>query len=119
MKAAATKDPDTSTLKDVMMDLEHRCEFLKAMEVEIKELEAHNTWTVMKKSEIPEGANILPSTWTFKIKRYPDGTIRKFKARFCARGDKQIADVDYFESYAPVVSWSTVRMLLNLLIQKG
>ena len=119
MKAAATKDPDTPTLKEVMMDFKHRDKFIKAMDVEIKELESHNTWTVMRKADMPEGANLLPSTWAFKIKRNPDGSIRKYKARFCVRGDKQIADVDYFESYAPVVSWSTVRMLLNLSIQKG
>lgn len=26
---------------------------------------------------------VLPSTWAFKIKRYPDGSVKKFKARFC------------------------------------
>jgi hypothetical protein len=28
--------------------------------------------------------NVLPSTWAFKCKRYPDGKIKKFRARFCA-----------------------------------
>jgi hypothetical protein len=58
--------------------------------------------------------NVLPSTWAFKIKRYPDGLIKKFKARFCARGDKQIEGVDYFETYAPVVQWTTIRLMLML-----
>ena len=86
---------------------------------EIEELENHNTWEVLERSSIPEGANILPSTWAFKIKRTPSGEVRKFKARFCVRGDKQIEGVDFFESYAPVVSWSTVRMLLCLTMQMG
>jgi hypothetical protein len=34
-------------------------------------------------------------------------------------GDKQITGVDYFESYAPVASWSTVHMVVNLAIQRG
>ena len=38
------------------------------------------------------------------------------KARFCVRGDKQEAGVDYFETYAPVVSWTTIRMMLTLSI---
>ena len=29
--------------------------------------------------------NILPSTWAFKCKGYPDGWIKKFKAHFCAQ----------------------------------
>jgi hypothetical protein len=63
--------------------------------------------------------NILPSTWAFKCKRYPDGDVRKLKARFCPRGDCQIEGVDFFETYAPVVNWQTVRIMLvmSLLLQ--
>ena len=61
--------------------------------------------------------NVLPSTWAFKIKRYPDGRVKKFKARFCARGDKQKEGIDYFETWAPVVQWSTVRIVMILAIK--
>ena len=86
---------------------------------EIQELERHNTWMEVQRSSIPEGANILPSTWAYKVKRYPDGRLRKFKARFVARGDRQVEGVDYFEKYAPVVSWSTVRLVLIMAIHLG
>ena len=62
---------------------------------------------------------LVPSTWVFKIKRLPDGTLKKHKARFCVRGDLQVEGVDYFESYAPVVSWTTVRMMMCLAAQRG
>ncbi len=39
---------------------------------------------------------------------FPDGLIKKFKARFCARGDQQIKGIDFFETYAPVVQWTTI-----------
>jgi hypothetical protein len=55
-----------------------------------------------------EEKNNLPSTWAFKIKLYPDGWVKKFKARFCARGNKQKEGIDYFETWAPVVQWLTV-----------
>jgi hypothetical protein len=58
--------------------------------------------------------NVLPSTWAFKVKRLSDGTLRKFKARFFVRGDRQIQDVDYFDTYSPVVNWTTVRLMLVL-----
>ena len=32
----------------------------------------------------------IQSTWAFKCKRYPYGLIKKFKARFCVRGDQQL-----------------------------
>ncbi len=118
MKAGSKSDPDTPGIKEALGGI-HRDDFLEAMGKEIEELEEHETWNVMEKSDVPEGANIIPSTWAFKIKRTPSGEVRKFKARFCVRGDKQIEGVDYFETYAPVVSWSSVRMLLGLTLQYG
>ena len=56
---------------------EHRDEFLSAMGKEIAELEAHGIWTIVRKESMSDGANLLPSTWALKIKRYPDGRMRK------------------------------------------
>ena len=63
---------------------------------------------------MPEGVTTLPSTWAFKIKYYPDGQLRKFKGRFCARGNKQVEGIHYTDKYVPVVAWSTIRMILCL-----
>ena len=66
-------------------------------------------WNVVERVA---GMNILPGTWVFKRKRYPDGKVKKFKARFCARGDQQKEGIDFTETYALVVQWTTVRMML-------
>jgi hypothetical protein len=58
---------------------------------------------------------VLKGTWVFKIKRYPSGEVRKFKARYCVRGDMQVEGVDFFDTYAPVVSWITIRLMLVLM----
>ena len=58
--------------------------------------------------------NVLDSVWAFKIKRFPDGLVKKFKARFCVRGDQQLEGVDFFETYAPVVQWTTICLMLTL-----
>ena len=60
----------------------------------------------------------LPGTWAFKVERYPSGLLRKIMARFCARGDLQ-TDVDVHATYAPVASWSSIRMLMITALQKG
>jgi hypothetical protein len=61
-------------------------EYWKAMELEIATLEALDAWEV-KEYDPSTMKNVIKSTWAFKCKRYPDGLIKKFKARFCARGD--------------------------------
>ena len=48
------------------------------------------------------------------MKRYPDGTAKKLEARFCARGDQQLEGIDFFETYSPVVKWTTVKLMLIL-----
>ena len=111
-------DPDTPNMGEAMTG-PYREKFLAAMRQEIEELEGHKTWKVLKRSSLPEGANILPSTWAFKIKRYPDGRLRKFKARFCVRGDMQIEGVDYGDKYAPVVAWSTVRTMMRISLKEN
>ena len=52
----------------------------------------------------PRGGNILQLTWVFKRKRYPDASLRKYKARLCVHGDQKIEGIDVFDTYAPVVS---------------
>jgi hypothetical protein len=63
--------------------------------------------------------NVFPSTWVFKIKRFPDGTVKKFKARFCARGDRQKEGINFFETWAPVVHWSTIWIVMVLAAKLG
>ena len=66
-------------------------EFWKATQIEIETLERINAWTVVPHTD--DITNVLPSAWAFKVKRYPDGTVKKIKGHFCAHGDKQIQGV--------------------------
>ena len=60
--------------------------------------------------------HVLPGNWVFICKRYPDGSERMLRAIFCVMGDKLTEGVDYFETFAPVVNWNNVCLLLNLSI---
>ena len=86
-------------------------EYWQAAILEIETLEKMEAWDVVERTD---DMNVIGSTWAFKLKRYPDGLIKKFKARFCARGDQQLEGIDFFETYAPVVQWTTVRLMLIL-----
>eukprot|EP00957_Ditylum_brightwellii_P119004 9076415-Ditylum_brightwellii.AAC.1 len=68
-------------------------------------LDGMESWIIVR---CTDDMNILGSTWAFKVKRFPNGTINKLKAWLCAQSDRQIDRVDVFDTYAPVVSFSTV-----------
>ena len=70
----------------------------------VNELKSLQDLSYFKIMSIPRGANILHSTWYFKKKRYPDGKLKKCKVRLYVRSDQRIEGVDFFKTYAPVVS---------------
>jgi len=67
-------------------------------------------------SDVPPGCKIIPGTWVFRIKRNPDGSFKKYKARYCLRGDLEDLDA---ETYSPVVSYWAVRLFLALSLILG
>jgi hypothetical protein len=84
-----------------------RKEMLEAADEEIQSLENQNTWTEDLKSNATN--RIVPSQWVFKIKRNPDGEVKRTKARLVLRGDLQEYEG---ETFSPVAAWSTVRAFL-------
>ena len=77
-----------------------REEYWTAACKEIETIEGMDAWDIVDHSE---DMNVVNSIWTFKLKYFPDGMIKKFKAQFCARGDQQLKGIDFFETYAPIM----------------
>lgn len=111
---ASLGDPDTFTYDEAMADKEHADEWRMAAHKEIQALEKHGTWIIDEISNAT--SKVLPGTWVFRRKRAPDGSILKYKARYCVRGDLQ---EQQNETYAPVVHWSTIRLFLILSMLLG
>jgi hypothetical protein len=110
---ASISDPDTLSYEQVLRspDLE---KWKEAALKEITELSTKETW--VEESIDKATSKILPGTWVFKLKRAPDGTAKKYKARYCVRGDLQEGT---FDTFSPVISWSTIRIILVLSIALG
>jgi hypothetical protein len=62
----------------------------------------------------------LQAMWAMKRKRIPGtGAISKYKARLNAHGGQQEEGVNYWDTYAPVVCWMSVRLMLILTLAEG
>jgi hypothetical protein len=90
--------------------------FFKAMELELDTLITMEVFTIVNREP---WMKVISTVWAFKRKRFPDGSVRKLKARLCARGFEQVEGRDYFETFAPVVQWLTVRLILVMTIIMG
>lgn len=84
--------------------------------VEADRLHAKKVWHLVTR---PEGANIMKTMWVFDIKFNENGKFVKRKARLVAKGYTQIPGLDFFDTYASVVRYESLRMTLAIAASKG
>jgi len=110
----ATADPDTLYYHEAMREPD-RDQFKLAMVKEFGDQMDNGNFSIIHKSKVPEGAKILPSVWAMRRKRkILTGEIYKWKARLNLDGSKQVHGQDFWQTYAPVATWSSIRLLLIL-----
>ena len=85
------------------------------MQKELECLDENGTWEVVENINVKE----VGSRWVFKIKRLADGSVDKYKARLVAKGFSQRPGMDYDETFAPVVRFDSLRLLLAIAATKG
>ena len=106
-------DKDTMTLKDALNEPDAE-EFLKAMVKEVDDHVRREHWRIVSIGEmlLASGYKEKPimGVWSMKRKHNPLG---KYKARLCAHGRQTIKGIHYENTYAPVVTWTTIRFLLT------
>lgn len=87
-----------------------------AMDEEIAALHKNNTWTLVPR---PRDARPIKNKWVFKIKPAVDNQPMRYKARLVAKGYSQIPNIDYKETFAPVASMNSIRMIFAIANQRN
>ena len=71
-------------------------------------------------NEVPTGTKLLDMVWSMRRKRrIKTQEMYKWKARLNVHGGQQDHGVHYWVTYAPVVTWHTVRFFLILSLILG
>ncbi|GFW38485.1 retrovirus-related Pol polyprotein from transposon TNT 1-94 [Trichonephila clavipes] len=82
-----------------------------AMENELDSLDKHKVWEIVQK---PAKSKLIKTKWVYSLKQDDAGKNIKYKARLVAAGFNQIKNIDYSESYSPVVNIESFRLLIAL-----
>jgi len=113
---AASTNPDILCLRDAM-DAPDCAKFEKAMADEVQSHVDNKHWELILKTQVPEGTSILPAVWAFRRKRrISTQEVHKWKARLNVHGGRQEHGVNCWETCSPAVGWSTIRLLLNMMM---
>ena len=76
----------------------------------------NDVWEVVPR---PIDRTVVGSHWIYKIKNNLDGAIKKYKARFMAKGFSQKEGIDYEETFAPIARYTSIRAAISLAAQMG
>jgi Reverse transcriptase (RNA-dependent DNA polymerase) len=68
---------------------------------------------------LPEGTKGIPWVWAMRHKQQiTDGKVHKWKSRLNVDGSKLIKSVNFWETYAPVAQWISIRLILSIAVMK-
>ena len=116
---AASTNPDI-LYWDQAMKAPDRDKFLEAVKVELDGHEQMGNYEPIPIDEVPKGMKLLDMVWSMRRKRrIKTQEVYKWKARLNVHGGQQEHGVHYWDTYAPVVTWQTVRFFLILSILMG
>jgi Reverse transcriptase (RNA-dependent DNA polymerase) len=113
---AATNDPDTLYYHEAMKAPDKE-EFIQAMYEEVQEQIDNKVYSPVLRSSVPKNIKVLPAVWAMRRKRKAStGQVYRRKSRLNIGGHKQQEGIDYDQTYSPVVTWPSIRLLLTLTL---
>jgi hypothetical protein len=83
----------------------------------LKEFESLKSNQVLSEPcELPKGFQALDTKMVLKLKEAEHShAARRYKARLCGRGFRQTYGVNYFNTYAPVATYTSLRLFVGIM----
>ena len=104
-------EEDPTTFEEAMRS-PHSSKWRATMEDELKSMKENKVWDL---EEIPKGAKTVGCKWVYKTKRDSKGKIERYKTRFVAKGFTQREGIDYNETFSPVSTKDSFRIIMALV----
>ena len=115
LMGCVSSESEPANLKEALSS-DKAQEWWEATIEEYNALEKNNTWEL---ALLPPGRKAIGNKWLYKLKRGADGKVYRYKARLVAKGCSQTEGIDYNETFAPTVKFTTIRTLLAVAVSKS
>ena len=116
---AASSDPDTMYYHQAMREPDAEL-FLESAREEFQKHLDDGTFEIISLDQVPEGHKLFPAVWAMKRKqKVCTREVYKRKARLNFDGSKQRPGQHYDQTFAPVATWESVRILLALALRNN
>ena len=110
---AATPIPIPKTRKEALAS-PYAAEFRKAEIEELTSMKMLNAFELVSETTARIHGKLVGCKWVYSVKYNPDGTVQRFKARLVAQGFTQRPGIDFNETFSPVCSYNSLRVLFAL-----
>ena len=119
MAFAAIGNPDI-LYWDQAMKAPDRDKFIEAVGTELEGHERMGNYEPIPLDQVPTGTKLIDMVWSMRRKRKINTQeVYKWKARLNVHGGQQVHGIHFWDTYAPVVTWQTVRLFLILSLILG
>lgn len=105
-------NPEPRTVAQALKDERWR----KAMSTEYDAQIQFGTWDLVPSHP---SQNLVGCGWIYTTKYLANGEVDRPKARLVARGNTQRYGVDYGETFSPVIKSTTIRLVLDIAVNRG
>lgn len=109
--AARILIPEPISFQEAMRS-KYAKEWKAAMDEELATLISFNCFERVKRADALKHGRLVKSKWVFKVKYNADGSLQRFKARLVGKGFTQVPGADFYETYSPVFSYTSLRTIL-------
>lgn len=103
--------PEPITVSEAMLS-EYAQQWRAAMDEEMNTLIKFGCFDRVPRSQALQHGRLVKSKWVFKVKYNADGSVQRFKARLVGKGFTQVSGTDFYETYSPVFSYTSLRTIL-------
>ena len=118
MAFAVIGNPDILYWDQAMKALD--CDkFIETMGTELEGHERMGNYIPIPLDQVPKGTKLIDMVWSMRRKhKINTQEVYKWKAHLNVHGRHQVHSIHYSDTYAPVVTWQTVRLfhILSLIL---